>query len=160
MNWITTANTNETVLISHEDYEWISQHEWKENNWGYVDRCYRGNGKTISISLHIAILNKMGFHDFERGDHRNRDPLDNRRENLRVATHSQNIFNSKMRENNSSGFRGVYYKNNNKWRAQITIKGEQFHLGYFKTPEEAYAAYKRAVKRNFGEFAPEYLELD
>lgn len=47
-----------------------------------------------------------------------------------------------------------------KWQARIHIGGIKFHLGTFNTSEEAYSAYKRAVKRNFGEFAPKYLELD
>lgn len=51
----------------------------------------------------------MGFYDFEMGDHRNRDPLDNRRENLRIATHSQNQINKKLQKNNSSGCRGITY---------------------------------------------------
>lgn len=81
-------------------------------------------------------------------DHINRNKLDNRRANLRYTTQSLNTLNSNMRTNNTSGYPGVYYRNErSKWAAYIRIHGEKrTHLGMFNTYEEAVAA-RQAVER-------------
>ena len=81
-------------------------------------------------------------------DHINRNKLDNRRENLRFVTRSQNSIN----RNHSSEFRGVF-KTFNKWRASIGVNRSNIKLGAFDTPEAAAAAYNEAAKRLHGEFA-------
>jgi len=74
-------------------------------------------------------------------DHINGIRHDNRIENLRKATKSENLQNQrKPSSNNKSGFLGVS-KHGNKWRATITYGGTFHRLGAFKTPEEAHAAY-------------------
>lgn len=84
-------------------------------------------------------------------DHINGNPLDNRRSNLRVATHAQNMANRKSHKNNTSGFRGVY-RAKNRYRAEIKHQGKKIRLGSFATAEEAGAAYSCAAKELFGEF--------
>lgn len=93
-------------------------------------------------------------------DHINRNPLDNRRENLRLATQSQNSFNSKLYINNKSGLKGVYYQyetnpgaKTKRWRAFIQIDKKKTHIGYFQTPEEAARAYDDAAIEHYGEYA-------
>lgn len=87
-------------------------------------------------------------------DHANRDGTDNRLCNLREATRSQNIANTKRRSSNISGFKGVSWsKNAGRWVAFIRIGGRSKYLGYFDTPESAHAAYVAAAKCSFGEFA-------
>lgn len=87
-------------------------------------------------------------------DHTNLVKSDNRRENLREATRTENNWNRPRRSNNTSGYKGVsYFKRNDKWRAQIKVNGKVLHLGYFDTAEEAAEAYARAAKLYFGEFA-------
>jgi len=77
-------------------------------------------------------------------DHININSLDNRIENLRVATCSQNNRNKNKFKNCSSKYKGVCWdKKNNKWRARIKINGKQKHLGYFDNEEEACEAYKK-----------------
>lgn len=71
-------------------------------------------------------------------DHRNLDRANNRWENLYDTTYSQNGMNRKINSNNSSGHKGVSRVRNG-WRAVIS-------LGYFRTPEEASRAYRRAVQ--------------
>jgi hypothetical protein len=85
-------------------------------------------------------------------DHINRVRSDNRPINLRKATRSQNNINARIRNDNSSGFKGVA-RNGKGWRAFIRHKGKQVHLGTFNTKEKAAAAYKEAATRLYGEFA-------
>lgn len=84
------------------------------------------------------------------GDHKNGDGLDNRRENLRVATKGQNNVNRPVK--NATGFRGVS-RRPRYFVAYICIDGRGFHLGCFKTPEQAARAFDAAALAHWGEFA-------
>jgi hypothetical protein len=87
-------------------------------------------------------------------DHRNRDKVDNRIENLRPATSSQNKGNIGLLRTNRSGYRGVSLNSRSgKWHAQIKINGKQTYLGRFDTPEQAALRYNEAARQHFGEFA-------
>ena len=89
-------------------------------------------------------------------DHINGDIRDNRRANLRFATHSESMCNRGMAKNNRSGFKGVSVdKRKCQWRYRATIKceGKKYNLGTFATPEEAYEAYKKASQELHGQFA-------
>ena len=85
-------------------------------------------------------------------DHINRDRMDNRWDNLRVATTSQNHANN-TRKVGKYGFKGVSTATRSRWLAKIRVYGRLHHLGSFDTKEEAHAAYCRAAKEHFGEFA-------
>ena len=82
-------------------------------------------------------------------DHINHDKKDNRKSNLRLVTNSENVINVYVKDNNSSGFTGVYYcpgrKNthNDRWIAQLRLQGKLIHLGSYPTREEAIAARLR-----------------
>jgi hypothetical protein len=79
-------------------------------------------------------------------DHRNGVRNDNRIDNLRLATRSQNMLNKhRPRGDNQSGFLGVV-AHKNRWRADLTVDGKQKYLGLFDTAEEAHAAYLAAKK--------------
>lgn len=81
-------------------------------------------------------------------DHINGNKLDNRIENLRLATRCENRQNHKMMKNNTSGFRGVHWsKKEGKWIASICIAGTQKRLGAFTSPEEASECYLAAKKQ-------------
>lgn len=101
------------------------------------------NGKR-PVFLHSLMLKApKGFYI----DHINRDSLDNRRCNLRIATRSQNRINSKINKNNTSGCKGViFYNKTNTWNARISLNNRRIFLGYFKTKEEAINARKAAEK--------------
>ena len=89
-------------------------------------------------------------------DHINGIRDDNRIENLRWATKIENNQNSKIRKDNTSGTKGVYwYKNNNKWLAYIRINGKYIHLGYFNNIEDAIKARQEKAKEIHGEFLNE-----
>lgn len=86
-------------------------------------------------------------------DHINRIRDDDRFENLRKATNSQNQANA-FWTTNTSGFRGVsWIKSRGKWAASITVDGHQRNLGRYQTRIEAAKAYKRAAIEAWGEFA-------
>lgn len=107
--------------------------------------------------LHRLILSRIldrPLLDTEQVDHINLNGLDNRRCNLRLATNTENQRNKSKQVNNTSGYKGVYWrKDSNKWVAQIKVDNEVRHLGRFDTPEEAHAAYCEAAKQLHGEFA-------
>ena len=87
-------------------------------------------------------------------DHRDADKTNNRFENLREATMSQNIANSGMFAHNKSGLKGVsWYKPSGKWCAKIKIMQKSYNLGYFDCPAAAHFAYIIAADKAFGEFA-------
>jgi hypothetical protein len=89
-------------------------------------------------------------------DHINCDKSDNRIANLRQATRSQNIANSRARSDSTSGIKGVrLHKPSGRWMARLTGGGKR-HIGLFDTPEAAHAAYVAAAEKHFGEFSRAY----
>ena len=79
-------------------------------------------------------------------DHINRVRTDNRLENLREVTSSQNNQNASLRSNNTSGFKGVSFcSRTGRWRAQIRVDGKGRDLGRHRTPEEAFEAYRKGA---------------
>jgi hypothetical protein len=87
-------------------------------------------------------------------DHINGDRLDNRIENLRVCSYSENAFNKSKNRNNTSGYKGaVWSKKMNKWQSTLVINKKAIWLGYFNTAEEAHEAYCKAANEYHGEYA-------
>jgi hypothetical protein len=114
----------------------------------FVYRTPRPERKTIS--LHRFIVNCPAG---KCVDHINGNLLDNRRENLRICTQAENRYNSQKSKSNTSGYKGVSWSNSvKKWRSQIRRNKKNLHLGYYDTPEEAYATYCIASKKYHGEF--------
>lgn len=90
----------------------------------------------------------------EEVDHENLDRSDNRKANLRDATHGQNQANGRAYSNNALGLKGVsLHKPNGKYKAQIQANGKKVGLGYYATPQEAHAVYAKAAAELHGEFA-------
>lgn len=85
-------------------------------------------------------------------DHRNRNGLDNQRRNLRVGTQSQNCANSRLSKNNTSGFKGVDFRDR-RWRARIKVDRQEIGLGRYDSAEEAATAYGLGAVLYFGEYA-------
>jgi hypothetical protein len=87
-------------------------------------------------------------------DHKNGDTLDNRRSNLRIVTHAQNLANQRLHVRSASGFKGVSWdKKSKKWAAHIKYQCRKRHLGYFAVKEDAARAYNAAATELFGEYA-------
>lgn len=119
--------------------------------WGYrqIEICQQ-----FFMAHHLAWFYVHGRWPAPEIDHRNGIRDDNRFDNLREATRSQQGANSKRSKANTSGFKGVIYRPHAKaFRAYITLNRRQRHLGYFPTAEMAHAAYCAAAERLFGEFA-------
>lgn len=85
-------------------------------------------------------------------DHINNNPLDNRKNNLRVVTVAQNNMNKKSSKNSTSKYIGVYWNTNNKWKASINQNNKYKFLGLFDNEIDAARARDEATKIYFGEF--------
>jgi hypothetical protein len=86
-------------------------------------------------------------------DHINRNRADNRIENLREATPSENSFNQTIQLRNKIGVRGIYLQPSKKWRAMIQYKSKLYCLGQYENIDDAIAARKKAEEKLFGNFA-------
>jgi hypothetical protein len=142
------------VKVSPEDYELVSQFSWCLNSDGYARTYVPDQSKRRrqrEIKMHRLINDTpSGF----QTDHINRDRLDNRRENLRTCTNSQNQMNTAIK--GAVPYRGVSFnkrKVTKPWIARVTRDGVIHNLGYFDSPEEAAKVYDRVAKKLLGEFA-------
>ena len=144
------------ALVDDADYPLVSKHKWyaaRDDRTFYARRNVLGrDGRSHTISMHRFIL---GLKPGERGpDHKNRNGLDNRRQNLRFCTASQSGMNRAGRQGSSSLFKGVgWHRTHAKWQARIQIHGNITHLGYFEKERDAAIAYDSAAKRIHREFA-------
>jgi hypothetical protein len=110
----------------------------------------------IAYALHrlVWIYHNGDIPDGMLVDHVDGNKVNNRIENLRLATKSQNNHNSKIHSNNTSGIKGIFRdKSRNKWRAQLAINGKIKSVGSFDTIEEAEAAVIAARNNLHGDFA-------
>lgn len=104
----------------------------------YTTVCLKGKWY---LAHRLAFFLMTGRWPYPETDHINGDKKDNRWENLRECTQSENQHNSKIPINNTSGVKGVSFDNRvGKWKAYITIKGKQTYLGSFLQKSEAIAA--------------------
>lgn len=138
----------ETIVVDESDAHLFEVGAWYIDK-GYARRNMMGPNGQEKEYLHRLIL---GASEGVMVDHVDGDRRNNTRSNLRLCTHGENMVNRKIHRSNKCGLKGVY-ADRNKWRAQITVKGKQHHLGSFDTKELAHAAYLAAAERLHGEFA-------
>ena len=147
-----TTNTNKEFYFDLEDYDKIKDYCWSEDicTSGYSSvRAKIPNTSKNTIMSWIVTGEKYQ-------DHINRNPLDNRKENLRQATTTENARNCSIPKNNTSGFIGVKWnKINNNWRSEITVDRIRINLGSFKTKHDAIVARLEAEVKYYGDFAPQ-----
>ena len=141
------------AVVDPQDFDQLNEFKWhakKHRNTSYAVRSVSQNGINININMHRLILNApVG----SIVDHKNRNGLDNRKENLRFATPAQNAANrAKVRGLGSSIYKGVK-RDGARWRADITHNCLHEHLGSFVNEIDAAKAYDEAAKKFHGEFA-------
>lgn len=140
------------ALVDDDDFDFLSQWKWCFDG-RYASRVVKAKGKQTLIRMHRVI---SGASSGEVIDHANGDKLDNRRANLRRATHSQNSMNSKVPKDNKSGVKGVFWNTGlGRWQASICLDGKRLYLGVFKDVEEARLNRRCVARILFGEFACE-----
>lgn len=149
-----------SVKVSDEDYEWLSKYKWyaqdydKNHIYAVAKRKYDKN-----ISMHRMILGLVDSNILT--DHIDHDGLNNQRSNLRIATHSQNMWNTKSLKNSSSKYLGVFkrisdtkrYGTRISYLVYICRDYKSKYLGTFKNEIRAAIAYDKSAIILHGEFA-------
>ena len=91
---------------------------------------------------------------FPKTDHKDGNGLNNKRDNLRPCTHSQNMANRGLDKSNRSGFKGVHWKKREqRWHSEITCQNKRYDGGYYKNIKDAILAYDSLSNKLFGEFS-------
>ena len=141
-----------SFLIDIDDLERVRQYCWQVNKKGYVcSYTPMYNGVRNYVSLHRFITNCKDKNMVV--DHINHNTCDNRKENLRICTPSQNQQNVKPTSYNKSGVRGVRFnKYTNKWEVGITIDGKHRVVGYYKEMADAVACRKQYEEKYYGNY--------
>lgn len=133
---------NNEFYFDLEDYEKIKDCYWFVNEKGYVM-----NSKNQS-------MHRLLCESFDVVDHVNHKKFDNRKCNLRDVTNQQNVMNSKLQVNNTSGITGVtWHKNDMKWQAQITLNGRCIYLGSYTNKDDAIKVRRDAENKYFGKYS-------
>lgn len=145
------------ALVDPEDYERVIAFKWhaarristSTERWYAAHSTYTDK-KRSAILLHRFLLSLQGKEDV---DHRNGDGLDNRRENLRVCTRSQNNANAR-KHRGSYRYKGVCLDvRDGRWQVEIRVEGQRIYVGRYPDEKDAARAYNDAAVRYFGEFA-------
>lgn len=146
------------ILVSTEDQDLLEKYKWYING-GYACRKVKTSEYKIhtqQLYLHRVVAERMGLDLSQEIDHINLNKLDNRRTNLRFCTVSQNHYNTRVKSNNSSGYKGVsWHKRSGRWQAQIRFQGQLIALGYYQEAEQAYEAYCSKAR----ELAGDYIKI-
>lgn len=127
------------ALIDDENYIEVSKNRWSYHHSDYVVR-----GKP-QVSLHRFIMKaKKG----QYVDHKNRNKLDNRKENLRFCTRKQNQWNTRS-------YDGVHWRGDREaWIVRMRVNGRMKYIGYYKTKKQAEDARKEVSLKYHKEFSP------
>ncbi len=130
------------ALVDDLDYESLKKHSWSVGNTGYPRCTYRQK----QFLMHDLIMPSV---DGIMVDHKNQDKLDNRRDNLRYVTKSQNMQNQPKNKRNSSRHKGVYFLKSgnrvNRWFAKLVVDGIVHQSDYVATKEEAAKAAQHSA---------------
>lgn len=150
-----TLTKGYVAVIDAADIHLVNHRNWcvrinlrRDGSMGAIYAQARVDGRLVT--MHSVIAGEIAQHEI---DHRDGDGLNNRRANLRPASHGQNMCNSRTRTDNTSGFKGVCFdKRAGKWKAYIRSKGRLIDCGLHPSPQSAAEAYARASAKFHGEF--------
>lgn len=145
--------------IDDEDYELVTRYKWHAN-----PKTFKNGKVYVRAAARIWHKEEKRYYNWtlanwimqpSKGlvvDHINRDPLDNRRRNLRICTQSENIFNKESSNlNRTSKYRGVHFDKSRAhrkkhWMANLNHEGKSYRIGRFETEVEAAKAYNKLAK--------------
>jgi hypothetical protein len=143
------------TIVSVADYYRFGCLKWSIE--GQDGKFYAIRGKRIDKNNVIKSRLHREIMEAPKGllvDHRNGNGLDNRRSNLRIATHGENIQNRRKKRSATSRYIGVSFEDRSgKWRARVMYKGKRVWLGRFDSEIDAGKAYDAAANKYYGEFA-------
>jgi hypothetical protein len=137
------------------DRTWNTRYAGKQAGTPTVPRGYVQIlvNTRLYLAHRLAYLWMNGAWPTDEIDHRDGDPANNRWDNLREATSSQNKMNNRMRSDNSSGHKGVHWNTRRrKWCAEVWIDGKKHVFGFFASVEDAVAARDNGARRLHGDY--------
>lgn len=141
-------------LFDLDDLWLIKGRTWYKDKDGYLASSYLFNGKLCFLMFHREVMHAP------QGlvvDHINQNKADNRKQNLRLCSRSENNMNRPLFSSNKSGIAGVYYETGrDRWVANIMCDHRRIYIGRFKSKEEAVVARLAKEAEIFGEFSPKY----
>lgn len=142
------------MKIDEEDKHLIEgRNVWYKNGYAFVTI----NGSAVAVHHLVNGFPPAGMET----DHKNRDRLDNRRDNLRIVTRQQNVLN--RRSWAKSGYRNAYLDENfsrrsKPYKSEIRFNGKKYRLGYFKTAKEASEAAAKLREQKMHEAGLEVIK--
>ena len=131
------------AICDKDRFNIVNRFNWCLSASGYVKTTI--NGKSV-------FLHRFLCPEIKSIDHINGNPLDNRSQNIRPATHQENMFNRRKNKTNKTGFKGVT-QSGQKFVAMIGFNGKVIYLGTFENKIEAARAYDKKALELHGEFA-------
>lgn len=131
-----------------EDYDLIKQYCWHKHQDGYLRTCY----ETIDRHNKYIMMHQL-LTNTKECDHKDGNPANNRRDNLRPSNHMKNMKNLKLYKSNTSGHKGITFnKAMQKYQVYITYDKHRLHLGFFENYEDAVKVREAAEQKYFGEY--------
>jgi hypothetical protein len=142
---------NVNVIIDTDNFERFSKLQWHIDAYGYVRTGKAGE------RMHYMVLGIVPRYGIDV-HHKNNSTTDNRRDNLELLSRSDHLITRPKQSNNSSGYKGVYYKTGqgnrqSKWVAQIGAGRQRIHIGRFDSAEAAARAYDLKALEFYGAVA-------
>lgn len=144
-----TTSKGDEFLIDSSDVDLVRQHSWCLNTRSHPQVVSNIGGKIISLHRFLLAPAKGAV-----VDHINGDPLDNRRCNLRICTQKENARNVSPSVSSRLGVLGISLTPQGRYKARITVNGQEIRLGHFSSLEGAVEARRAAEIKYFGEYSP------
>lgn len=146
-----------SAIVDDEDFEWLNKWKWHLHTSSgkmYAKRTIYPKNKNIlphhtrikkDLLLHRVVMNYFGKKDI---DHIDGNGLNNKKNNLRICSHSTNLRNCKTPSTNTSGYKGVCW-HNNRWEARMKVNGKIINFGNFNNKDKAIESIKKAFNDYF-----------
>lgn len=136
-----------------EQWNWFAKVNGQDHDHYAGRHTLRSIGPQKYVPMARVILGMDIYDKSVFPDHKNGNKLDNRRTNLRVATHTENMRNRRVQDSNPFGLKGVCFDKRKNWYyARMRVNGRQIHLGCRRTAQEAHELYCAKAKELYGDF--------